>query len=146
MQLPNELTPFSRTLQQTQAWMKDMESALPTEDPQKAYLAMRASLHALRDRIPTDEAIHLGSQLPLPLLGVYFDGYKAADAPDVTRHEDDFLQRVQAEISPAGELDPKAAIEATLKVLAIHVSEGQLEQVRRMFHKELQGLWPQATA
>lgn len=146
MQLPHELVPFSSTLQRTQAWMKDMMAALEVDDPHKAYRAMRASLHAIRDRIPTDEALHLGSQLPLPVLGVYFDGYRAADAPDPTRHERDFLERVRGEIAPAGDLDPRQAVEATLKTLRIHTSEGQFEQVRELFHKELQGLWQEATA
>ena len=43
---------FDTTTQKTQVWLNDLMSQLDWEDkPQKAYMALRTVLHALRDRL-----------------------------------------------------------------------------------------------
>jgi len=62
---------FDASLQKTQVWFNDLMSELGwQEQPQKAYLALRAALHALRDRLTVEEAVHLGAQLPILIRGV----------------------------------------------------------------------------
>ena len=46
---------FDRTLHKTHAWLKAIMEELGTEDRHKAYLALRAVLHALRDRLPENK-------------------------------------------------------------------------------------------
>ena len=41
---------------------------LGTESKQEAYVVVRATLQSLRDRLPLEEAAHLGAQLPMYLL------------------------------------------------------------------------------
>lgn len=146
MHLPDELGPFSRTLQQTQAWIKDMQSILEEgTTPDRAYTALRAGLHAIRDRIAPGEAMHLAAHMPLPIRGMYFDGYHLHE-PHKARRAEDFLDDVARELQRVEGIGPREAFDATLKVLAIHVPEGELEQVRQMFHKELQPFWEEALA
>ncbi len=62
---------FSSTLQKTHIWLKDLMEELWWDDQHRAYLALRATLHALRDRLTVDEAVHLGAQLPIIIRGFY---------------------------------------------------------------------------
>lgn len=56
---------FDRMVAQASARVKDMAAALGTDDPQRAWHALRAGLHALRDRLPIGEAARLSAELPL---------------------------------------------------------------------------------
>ena len=67
---------FDTTTQKTQVWLNDLMSQLDWEDkPQKAYMALRTVLHALRDRLMVEEAVQLGAQLPMLIRGFYYDGW-----------------------------------------------------------------------
>ncbi len=56
---------FDTTVQTTNEWLQDVEAAVGA-DRQVAYRALRAVLHALRDRLPVEEAAEPGDQLPGP--------------------------------------------------------------------------------
>lgn len=69
---------FDASLQKTQVWLNDLMSELGWEEkPQKACLALRTALHALRDRLTNEEAVHLGAQLPILIRGIYYEGMEA---------------------------------------------------------------------
>jgi len=55
---------FDTTLHKTNSWLKELMQELHWQDRRKAYLALKATLHALRDRLTLDEAAQLGAQLP----------------------------------------------------------------------------------
>jgi hypothetical protein len=42
---------FDTTLHKTHTWLKEVMEELGTEDRHRAYMALRAVLHALRDRL-----------------------------------------------------------------------------------------------
>jgi len=48
------LAPFYSTLQTTNIWLNDVLERLGWQDHHRAYHALRAVLHALRDRLPVD--------------------------------------------------------------------------------------------
>jgi len=60
---------FDRTVQKTNSWLHDLMQVLQWADKHKAYLALRATLHALRDRLTVDEVAQLGAQLPMLIRG-----------------------------------------------------------------------------
>ena len=55
---------FDTTVQKTNIWLNDLMKVLGWQDRHKAYLALRATLHALRDRLTVDEVAHLGCAAP----------------------------------------------------------------------------------
>lgn len=69
------LPAFDSTVQQSNLWLKDLMTRLGTEDREDAYHALRAVLHAVRDRIGPENVVHLGAQLPMLIRGVYYDGW-----------------------------------------------------------------------
>lgn len=133
---------FEVVLHKANAWVAEVARAQETEDRHAAYRALRAVLHTLRDRLTVNEACQLAAQLPLLVRGIYFEGYRPAGKPLTQRTEDAFLEAVRAHHGP-GLQDARAAVCAVLKVLADHVSPGEVADVKGMLPAALQGLWPQ---
>ncbi len=137
---------FDRTLHKTHAWLKEIMGELGTEDRHKAYMALRAVLHALRDRLTVEEVAQLGAELPMLIRGLYYEGWNPTGKPLKERHKEEFLAHVARELkTPSGPaLDPEAATRAVFQVLALKVSQGELEDIRGLLPKEIRELWPEA--
>jgi hypothetical protein len=70
------LSTFDKTLQETNAWLGSLMDYLHTDDLHAAHVVLRATLHALRDRIGPENAVHLGPQLPILPRGVFYEGWQ----------------------------------------------------------------------
>jgi uncharacterized protein (DUF2267 family) len=62
---------FDRTVHKTNIWLKDLIEMLDCGDRHEAYLALRATLHAPRDRLTIEEAAQFAAQLPMLIRGFY---------------------------------------------------------------------------
>ena len=132
---------LERTIQKTNKWLKAIQQELGTEDRQRAYVALRATLHALRDRLIPDEALQLGAQLPTLIRGIYYEGWRMNDTPVRLRTRDEFFG-VMAVEAGGRPLDFETAAKAVFRVLADNVSPGEIEDVKRNLPDTLRGLWP----
>lgn len=134
---------FDASLQKTQVWVNDLMSELGWEDkPQKACLALRTALHALRDRLTVEGAVHLGAQLPILIRGIYYEGWKLTGKPVKERHKSEFLDHIAKAFRDDETVDPEKVMRAVLKVLSRHISPGEVENVKHLLPKTLQELWP----
>ncbi|HEU4342336.1 MAG TPA: DUF2267 domain-containing protein [Candidatus Binatia bacterium] len=134
---------FDAPLQKTQIWLNDLMSELGWEDrPQKTFLALRTALHALRDRLTVEEAVHLGAQLPILIRGFYYEGWKLTHKPAKERHKSDFLDHIARVFRDDDTVDPEKVMRAVFKVLERHISKGEIEDVKNMLPRSLQELWP----
>jgi uncharacterized protein (DUF2267 family) len=103
----------------------------------------RAVLHALRDRLPADEAIQFCQALPMALKGVYIDQYDLSQAPVLIRNPKHFINFVKTKAgvsSPADFPDPdsvREALRAVFYVLERHVSPGQMHQMKHALNQEI---------
>lgn len=132
---------FDETVHATNAWLHEIDSRLGLDDRQKAYRILRASLHALRDRMPTVEAAQLSAQLPMLLRGVFFEGWRPQARPARVRSVPEFLAGLSAAFSEAPDFDAERAFREVISVMKLHVAGGEMEDVRRVMPKELKGLW-----
>lgn len=133
---------FDSTLQKTHIWLDDIMSELGwTNERQRAYLALRSVLHALRDRLPMTEALDLGAQLPMLVRGFYYEGWKPADTPRKERHKEEFLAHVQHAFRNDERMDAEQIVRAVFRVLARHVGEGEIKDIRLTLPAELRELW-----
>ena len=88
------VTTLDHTIQETNVWLKGVEEELELDSRHQGYSALRAVLHALRDRLPPEVAIKLGAQLPILVRGIYYEGWHAAGTPTRERHVEDFAEHV----------------------------------------------------
>jgi uncharacterized protein (DUF2267 family) len=65
------LPQFDSTVQTTHVWLNDILERLGWEEPYRAYHALRAVLHALRDQLPVNQLAALAAQLPMLVRGFY---------------------------------------------------------------------------
>lgn len=133
---------FDKTIQQTDTWLKDVMDQLDLPDRHAAYRVLRATLHALRDRIGPENAVHLGAQLPTLIRGIYYEGWHMAATPSKERHKAPFLEHVRREVPREAELDVEAAVHTVFNVLCRHIDPGEAEKLVTLFPVELRDLWP----
>ncbi len=136
------LAVFDKTLQETNHWLKLMMGELGTENRQAAYGALRGTLHAVRDRIGPENAIHLGAQLPMLLRGAYYEGWHPAGTPTRERHLADFADHVAAEMPPDDRIDAAQAARACFAVMSRCLDVGQMLKLRQLLPHEILNLWP----
>ena len=133
---------FDTTVHKTNAWLNELLQELGWQDKHGAYLAMRATLHALRDRLTVDEVAQLGAQLPMLIRGFYYEGWDPSDKPLKVRHKEQFLAQMEREFPGVDGIDPEGVARAVFSVLAKRVSEGEIEDVRHVLPAEVRELWP----
>ena len=131
---------LERTIQRTNEWLKAIQEELQG-DREHAYHALRATLHALRDRLGAAEAAHLGAQLPTLVRGVYYEGWKPREKPAPVRGARRFLDIVAAE-SGDPTLDAERAARAVFRLLSERVSRGEIEDVKGVLPGEIREFWP----
>lgn len=133
---------FDTTLQQTNLWLKELMKRLETEDRHLAYKVLGATLHALRDRIGPENAVHLGAQLPMLIRGFYYEGWNMAVTPTKHRHRQDFLDYVNGDFFRGLGVDPEPAVRAVFGVLSSRLDPGEIEKLIAVLPNELKALWP----
>ncbi len=135
------LVPFENTLQTTNIWLHDIGERLGWDDPQRAYHALRAVLHALRDRLTVDQAAALAAQLPMLVRGIYFEGWHPHGKPLKERHREEFLSHVAMAFRDDPYVDAEQVTRAVFAVLRHHVTGGEIDSVLRSMPLELRSLW-----
>jgi len=133
---------FDTTLHKTNSWLKELMQELHWQDRRKAYLALKATLHALRDRLTLDEAAQLGAQLPMLIRGFYYEGWDPTRKPLKIGDKEEFLDRIEQEFRGGGPVDPERVARAVFTVLAKRVTAGEIEDVKHVLPAEIRELWP----
>lgn len=136
------LSVFDTTLQKTHQWLNDLMELLGWRDKQRAYLALRATLHALRDRLTIEEVAQLAAQLPMLVRGFYYEGWDPTGKPEKERHVDQFLARIAEQFPDDDGIDAEQVARAVFTLLAKYVTAGEIEDVRVILPTALRGLWP----
>ncbi len=131
---------LDHTIQETNVWLKAVEQELQLDSRQQAYNALRAVLHALRDRIPPDVAIKLGAQLPILVRGVYYENWHAAAVPTRERHADQFANHVGAELAQHFPVQPLTVVRGVLEVVWRMLDPGEFEKVMSHLPAEVRAL------
>ena len=132
---------FDTTVQETNLWLKALMDRLRTGDRHLAYVALRATLHALRDRLGPENAVHLAAQLPMLLRGLYYEGWRLAASRTKERTRAEFVEHVRRELPRGVALDPELAARAVFAVMWEKLDIGEIGKVIELLPAELQELW-----
>jgi len=134
---------FAPTIEKTNQVLNEIERLYgwPQERRQQSYLALRAVLHALRDRLTVQEASDLAAQLPMLIRGLYYDGWNPAKVP-VKMDREEFLARIRQEFPYDVEGGTEVLVERVLQALRRFITEGEWEDVRSSMPKDLAAILP----
>jgi uncharacterized protein (DUF2267 family) len=136
---------FDTTLQKTNEWLQQIMQELGTESKQEAYIALRATLHTLRDRLPLEVVAHMGAQFPMLVRGIYYEGWKPS--LEVCKlHYNEFLTCVLSYFVRASleTSDPEPAVRAVFHTVARNIAPGETQKVMNVLPADLRSLWETA--
>jgi uncharacterized protein (DUF2267 family) len=136
------LDTFDRTIHETNHWLRIVMAELKTDSRRQAYTALRASLHALRDRVGPENAVHFAAQLPILLRGVFYEGWRPSETPTRERRLDDFLAYVESMLGPGTGLDPTDALRASFAAIAESIPFAEVLKLVNVLPRDLRILWP----
>ncbi len=132
---------FDASVSASEAWIDDLMRRLGWHDRERVYLALLATLHALRDCLPRDEAVYVGAQLPPLLRGLYYEGWHPGGrGPAQSRSA--FLTRIHDGVRREPGVDPEQVSRAVFSLLAARMSAAELEDAKAATPKTLHNLWP----
>jgi len=116
------------------------------EDLQGAIRKMTAVFHTIRDMITVQESLHLISQLPLYVKGLYVSDWHLGEKKKI-KDKNEFVNQLVSQNARTGVADfgtDEIAIEnvkAVVRVLQTHISQGQIDDLAAQFPKELKTIW-----
>ncbi len=136
-----EIEELSAAVKATDDWIDDLVRRLDWHDRRRVYLALVATLHALRDAVTRDEAVYLGVQLPALLRGVYYEGWHPGARP-TSRSRTAFLDRIHDGVHRDPGIDAEAVARAVFSLIAARVPAAALEDAKAATPKPMHNLWP----
>lgn len=131
---------FEKTQQKTAQWIEAVAHNMGSTDTERSYHVLRAVLHAVRDRLPADEAVQLGAQMPMLVRGFYYEGWHPANKPERYRHKQEFLEHIAHDVPSLDPAQRERAASAVFSVLDRELA-GEAEQVRNSLPAEIRDLW-----
>jgi uncharacterized protein (DUF2267 family) len=137
-----EVAPFEHAVQTSNAWINDLMEKLDWDDRHRAYKALRVVLHTLRDRLPLQEVVDLGAQLPMLIRGLYYEGWKPGAPTVKMRKREEFLIPVEEAFRDEPDIRPEEVAWGVFRLLASHVSKGEIDDVLQTLQTDLRTLWP----
>jgi uncharacterized protein (DUF2267 family) len=133
---------FEATVATSRSWLHELMRKLDLQpgDAGRALHALRAGLHAIRDRLPAAEVVHLGAQLPVLVRGVYYDGWRLFQDPTRMKNRNDLVERVRRELGP-DPMPASAVLQAVIDLVHHHVSQGEIDNLVATLPKALAVMW-----
>lgn len=142
---------FENHAHEASAYIKNLATELGhPEAVGQSLILLRAVLHTLRDRITIGESLHLLSQLPLILKGIYVEHWEYKEKPVAFQSLDEFKDAVEKEQAKHGEHEfnwNESTDQLVARVLASlgkhFLNDGQLHHIAVQMPKEVQQLFPE---
>ncbi len=137
-----ELSELDAAVPETQEWISDLMKRLGWQDRGRVFAALIATLHALRDCLPYDEAVYVGAYFPPLLRGLYYDGWHPGHRRGAMRTRKAFLERIHESLHRDPGIDPENVAHAVFALVAARLPASELEEARAATPGALHGLWP----
>ena len=115
-----------------------------SNDTAHASRVLVAVFYTLRDRIPVETSIHLISQLPMILKGVYVEGWNVSSHSDSNTMEE-FLAELRRHAGRSNvkvlcdDLQSRDQVQAVLRVMGNYISKGEMKRLRDVLPKKIAG-------
>ena len=110
-------------------------------DRERAFSALVAALHALRDCLPRNEAVYVGAYLPALLRGLYYEGWHPGGRGSA-KSRSAFLDRIHDGVHRDPGVDTEQVARTVLALLAARMPPAELEAAKAATPRPLHNLWP----
>ncbi len=137
----SEIEELSNAVNATQRWIDDLLQRLGWHDRERTYRVLLATLHALRDFLPREEAQFIGAQLPALLRGLYYEGWHPG-VRGAARSRTAFLEHIRDGVHRDPAVDAEEVARAVLAMLAARMPAAELEGAKAATPRFLHNLWP----
>ncbi len=139
---------FNQYATEGNTFLKDYAKEMDmVNDPDKAGRIFTATMHALRDIIPTEESLQFIAQLPMFIKGVYVNGWSIKKEKPKIKRMAQFLDLVRAHDWPAEVNDfeysdevAERYVNTTFIYLRKYISEGEMSDIRDGLPKDLKSM------
>jgi uncharacterized protein (DUF2267 family) len=132
---------IDQAVQQAHIWINELDERLGWDNKPRAWRLLKATLQAIRDHLPVNEAADIGAQLPTLIRGIYYDQWQPARPPAKDRHLEGFLGEIDRSFRPDPLDDTAAAASAVMAMLSTKVSAGEIGDVRKALPAGIRALW-----
>lgn len=122
------------------AWLEELDDELRWGDGEALFVALRATLHALRDQLSLDEALDLATQLPALLRGFFLEAWTGG-RPRV-HHAADFLRPIAHALGDTRGADAESVARAVFDLLCRHLAQREMTDLVCGLPREIAALFP----
>ena len=138
---------FDPAVASANRWLDELSQSLDLspKDAPRALHALRAGLHAIRDRLPANEVVDLGAQLPTLIRGLYYENWTRRHDPTEIRNRAEMIARVRRELGAEHRLDPVDVLRGVISLLVEHISAGEIHDVVATLPRPIAELWQDLT-
>jgi len=133
---------LAQALDTAEDWVGAFVHLLGWHDRDRAFAAMVAALHGLRDSLPSDEAVYIGSYLPDALRGHYYEGWHPAGRTLPLSSREAVLERIRDALHRDPGVDAEQVCRALFSLLTARLPQSEVENARAVTPAELHALWP----
>jgi uncharacterized protein (DUF2267 family) len=135
-------------VEETNQFLRQLATELgDPSDIDHAGRVVIAVFHTLRERISVEESMHLVSQLPMILKGVYVHGWDLSRRMIQADTLDEFLNEIRDHANRTQERDfgereqTRDNVKAVLRVIQNYVSEGEISHIKAQLPREIAALF-----
>jgi uncharacterized protein (DUF2267 family) len=123
--------------------LREIEEAYgwPKERRNQSYAALRAVLHAVRDRLTVEETAQLGAQLPMLVRGIFYAEWDPSKVP-MKQNREDFMQRIREQFPYQIEGGIEQLERTVLQALRRHITDGEWGDIKSAMPKDLAAALP----
>ena len=129
--------------EEADAWLRALREQLAWTSERAAYLALRSTLHALRDSLTMVDAAALGDRLPDLIRGIYYDGWTPSTEAPTISDPAGFLARIDRGCRTVLGPDADRIARAVFAALVGQLGQADVEALKRALPSEIRTLWPQ---
>lgn len=134
---------FDTTVEKTNRVLREIEQAYgwPKDRRSQTVAALRAVLHALRDRLTVEESAQFAAQLPVLIRGLYYEGWEPSNVP-VKMGREEFLRRIRRDFPYNVEGGVEPLVRTVLQALRRHITEGEWDDIKSSMPRALAAVLP----
>jgi uncharacterized protein (DUF2267 family) len=134
---------FKTTEDKTNRLLREIEEAYgwPKERRNQSYAALRAVLHAVRDRLTVEETAQLGAQLPMLVRGIFYAEWDPSKVP-MKQNREDFMQRIREQFPYQIEGGIEQLERTVLQAMRRYITDGEWDDIKSAMPKDLAAALP----